>query len=74
MQYNLLSLVKGMKLEGGVTVEKAIETDSILATKIDGAVKGAQIVMSGWSNDDGCVVSLKLSKGALKAAGLQIAE
>ena len=73
-QYNMLSLIKGVKLEGGVTVEKAIETDSILATKINEVIKGAQIVRSGWSNDDGCVVSLKLSKDALKTAGLQIAK
>lgn len=73
-QYNMLSLVKGVQLEGGVTVEKAIETDSVLATKIDGVIKGAQIVRSGWSNDDGCIVSLKLSKDALKATGLQIVE
>ncbi|MCX5784963.1 MAG: hypothetical protein NTX59_04695 [Elusimicrobia bacterium] len=73
-QYNMLSLVKGVKLEGGITVAKAIETDSVLATKINDVIKGAQIVRSGWSNDDGCVVSLKLSKDALKTAGLQIAQ
>ncbi|MBU2574666.1 MAG: hypothetical protein KKH28_11380, partial [Elusimicrobia bacterium] len=73
-QYNMLSLIKGVRLEGGITVEKAIETDSVLATKIAGVIKGAQIVRTGWAGDDGCIVSLKLSKDALKAAGLQIAE
>ncbi len=29
-QYNMLSVIKGVKLEGGITVEKAMETDSLL--------------------------------------------
>jgi hypothetical protein len=55
-------------------LEKAIETDSVLTTKIDGVIKGAQVVRTGWASDDGCIVSLKLSKDALRAAGLRIAE
>ncbi len=73
-QYNILSFVKGVQLEGGVSVAKAIETDSILATKINNVIKGAEIVRSSWSNDDGCVVVLRLSKTSLRAAGLKIAE
>ena len=72
-QYNMLSVVKGVKLEGGITVEKAIETDSMLATSIDAMIKGAQVVRSEWTADDGCVVVLQLSKKALKEAGLKIA-
>lgn len=71
-QYNMLSLVKGVQLEGGITVEKAIETDSLLATNIDAAIKGAQVVRSEWTADDGCVVVLRLSKKALKEMGLKI--
>jgi len=72
-QYNMLSLIKGVKLEGGITVEKAIETDSNLTTRIDAAIKGAQVVRSEWTADDGCVVILRLSKKALKEMGLKIA-
>lgn len=71
-QYNMLSMIKGLKLEGGIMVEKAIETDSALATTIDAVIKGAQVVRSEWTNDDGCVVVLRLSKEALKKAGLEI--
>jgi len=71
-QYNMLSVVKGVQLEGGITVEKAIETDSMLATSIDAAIKGAQVVRSEWTADDGCVVVLRLSKKALKEMGLKI--
>lgn len=73
-QYNMLSFVKGVSLEGGITVEKAIETDSVLATKIDAVIKGAQVVRTEWTADDGCVVVLRLSKKTLKDAGLKIAE
>ena len=73
-QYNMLSFVKGVQLEGGITVEKAIETDSVLATKIDAVIKGAQVVRTEWTSDDGCVVVLRLPKKALKDAGLKIAE
>jgi len=73
-QYNMLSFIKGVNLEGGITVEKAIETDSVLATKIDSVIKGAQVVRSEWTADDGCVVVLRLSKKALKEAGLKIVD
>lgn len=73
-QYNMLSIIKGVQLEGGITVEKAIETDSLLATKIDAVIKGAQVVRTEWTNDDGCVVVLRLPKTALKEMGLKLLE
>ncbi len=71
-QYNMLSVIKGVKLEGGITVEKAMETDSVLATSIDAVIKGAQVVRSEWTADDGCVVVLRLGKKALKDMGLKM--
>lgn len=71
-QYNMLSIIKGIKLEGGITVEKAIETDSVLSSKVDAEIKGAQVVRSEWTDDDGCVVTLRLSKKLLKRIGLNI--
>ncbi len=65
-QYEMLSMVKGIDLEGGIRVERAIETDSVLQTKIDAAIKGAEIVKSEWTNDDGCVVTLRLDKKRLQ--------
>ena len=73
-QYNMLSFIKGVNLEGGITVEKAIETDSVLATKIDAVIKGAQVVRTEWTSDDGCVIVLRLPKKALKEAGIKLAE
>jgi len=73
-QYNMLTFIKGVSLEGGITVEKAIETDSVLATKIDAVIKGAQVVRTEWTSDDGCIVVLRLPKKTLKEAGIKIAE
>jgi hypothetical protein len=65
-QYEMLSMIKGIELEGGIRVEKAIETDSVLQTKINEAIKGAEIVKSEWTNDDGCLVTLRLDKKRLQ--------
>ncbi len=65
-QYEMLSMVKGIDLEGGIRVERAIETDSVLQTKIDAAIKGAEIIKSEWTNDDGCLVTLRLDKKRLQ--------
>lgn len=65
-QYEMLSMIKGVDLEGGIRVEKAMETDSVLQTKIDAAIKGAEIIKSEWTNDDGCLVTLRLDKKRLQ--------
>ncbi len=73
-QYNMLTFIKGVALEGGITVEKALETDSVLATKINAVIKGAQVVRTEWTSDDGCVVVLRLPKKALKDSGIKIVD
>ena len=65
-QYEMLSMIKGIDLEGGIRVEKAVETDSVLQTKIEAAIKGAEIIKTEWTNDDGCVITLRLSKKRLQ--------
>ena len=61
-QYELLSMVKGVTLEGGVTVERAMEADSELSARVRDMVKGAEIVQSEFTSDNGCVVTLRLPK------------
>ena len=71
-QYEMLSYVKGVQLEGGITVEKAMETDSKLESYIKETIKSAEIVKSEWTNDDGCVVTLRLDKKKLEGTGLKL--
>lgn len=61
-QYEMLSLLKGVQLEGGHTVEKAIETDSKIETYLKEVIRGAEVVKNEWTSDDGCVVTLRLDK------------
>src|SRR5438477_12631547 len=49
-QYEMLSIVKGIQLEGGVTVQKAMETDSKLETTVKDTIRGATIVKNEWTN------------------------
>jgi hypothetical protein len=65
-QYELLSMVKGVALEGGVTVDRAMETDSSLETKIRQTIQGAEVVKSEFTADNGCVVTLRLPKSRLE--------
>ncbi|MBI4051617.1 MAG: hypothetical protein HY400_03840, partial [Elusimicrobia bacterium] len=64
-QYEILSMIKGLQLTGGITVERAIETDSNLRTSLDAEIKGAEIMKNEWTNDDGCLVTLRLYKKRL---------
>jgi hypothetical protein len=65
-QYELLSMVKGVTLSGGITVVQAIEKDSTLETRVRDAVRGAEIVKSEFTADNGCVVTLRLPKSRLE--------
>ncbi len=66
-QYEMLSIVKGIEVEGGITVQKAIETDSQLETKIKDSIRGAEVVRTEWTSDDGCVVTLRLDRKRLES-------
>lgn len=70
-QYEMLSLIKGVQLEGGITVQKAMETDSKIESYLKEMIKGAEIIKTEWTNDDGCVVTLRLDKKRLEGAGLK---
>lgn len=70
-QYEMLSIIKGIQLEGGITVQKAMETDSNIESHIKETIKGAEIVKNEWTKDDGCVVTLRLDKKRLESAGLK---
>jgi hypothetical protein len=61
-QYEMLSMVKGVTLEGGVSVQRALETDSSLEARVRDVIKGAEIVKSEYTADNGCVVTLRLAK------------
>lgn len=65
-QYELLSLLKGVELEGGVTVSQAMEKDSLLAARVKNSIRGAEVLKSEFTADGGCVVTLRLPKDRLE--------
>lgn len=65
-QYEMLAMVKGVNLEGGITVARAIETDSTLEAKLKETIKGAEVVKSEFTADNGCVVTIRLPKKRLE--------
>ncbi|MBI3553330.1 MAG: hypothetical protein HY077_12620 [Elusimicrobia bacterium] len=65
-QYELLSMVKGVELEGGVTVDRAIEKDSSLEARLKETIRGAEILKSEFTSDNGCVVTMRLPKNRLE--------
>lgn len=65
-QYEMLSMVKGVELEGGYTVSRAIEEDSSLESRIEATIMGAEILKSEFTTDNGCVVTMRLPKSRLE--------
>lgn len=65
-QYEMLSVVKGVEIEGGITVSRAMETDSMLKSHLEEVIRGAEIVSTRFTNDGGAVVILRLPKKRLK--------
>ncbi len=61
-QHELLSMLKGVGLSGSITVAQAMEQDSEITARLDETIRGARIVKSEFTSDDGCVVTLRLAK------------
>lgn len=64
-QYELLSMIKGVTLEGGVSVSQAMEDDSSLSAKVHDMLSGAEVRKTEFTSDGGCVVTLRLPKARL---------
>ena len=65
-QYEMLSMVKGVEIEGGITVSRAMEKDSTLEAKLKETIRGAEIVKTEFTKDDGAVVTLRVLKKRLE--------
>jgi len=65
-QYEMLSMVKGVMLEGGVTVQRALETDSSLEARVRDVIRGAEVLKTEYTGDNGCVVTIRLPKSRIE--------
>jgi len=64
-QYDLVGRIKGVKIEGGVTIQKAMETDSKISAVVNDSIMGAETTKTEWTADDGCVVTMRVDKEKL---------
>lgn len=64
-QYDLVGRVKGVKIEGGITIQKAMETDSKINALVNDSILGAEVSKTEWTADDGCVITMRLDKEKL---------
>ena len=72
-QYQLVAKLKGVTVEGGITIEKAMETNSKITASVNAMIKGAEITKIEWTNDDGCVATVRLNKKVVeKELGLKM--
>ncbi len=72
-QYRLVGIIKGVKITGGITIEKAMETNSKIQASVDDSVRGATTTKTEWTSDDGCTVTMRLDKeGLAKQLGVTI--
>ncbi len=65
-QYEMLAMVRGVELEGGIAVDRAMESDSTLETRLKETIRGAEILKSEFTADNGCGVTLRLPKHRLE--------
>lgn len=59
-QRNLLEIVKGVQVTGETTVNDMIATSDFIYTKVDGIIKGAQIVGEPIEKDGGIEVKMRV--------------
>jgi len=58
----LLAMIKGAELESGQTVEQSLMANQVMTEKLKHTIKGAEIVKTEFTNDDGAVVTMRLPK------------
>lgn len=65
-RYELLALIQGVKLEGGVTVSQLMEKDSLIREIANEVVSGGEEALVEWLPDGGCVVTLELRRSKVE--------
>jgi len=72
-QYQLVAKLKAVQIEGGITIEQAMDTNPRISAMVNNLVRDAEITTMEWTNDDGCVVTARISKSAIeKGLGLKL--
>ena len=62
----MLAYLKGQQIDATTTVEQAITTDQRIQGVVSNTLRGAEVIKREWTNDDGCVVTIRLNKRKFK--------
>jgi len=66
--------IKGAGIIANVRVKDAISQDSTIETKVNGVVRGSEIVTTEYTEDDGCTVVLKIPRDKLQQMNVEFPE
>ncbi|MDD2774028.1 MAG: hypothetical protein PHP45_10085 [Elusimicrobiales bacterium] len=66
--------VAGLGVMASVRVKDAVSQDSTLETKVNAAVRGAEIFSSEYTGDDGCTVIVRIPRARLRELGIEFPE
>lgn len=65
-RFELLAVIKGVKLEGGVSISQLMDTSSVVREIANDLVKGGEEVQTEWTASDDCVVTLELKRSTVE--------
>ena len=62
----MLAYLKGQTIDANTTVEQAVTTNQKIQGIVQQTLRGAMVVKREWTNDDGCVLTIRLDKKKFK--------
>ena len=62
----MLAYLKGQAIDANTTVEQAVTTNQTIQGIVQQTLRGAALIKREWTNDDGCVLTLRLDKKKFK--------
>ena len=62
----MLSYLKGQQIDANTTVQQAVTTNQTINGLVQQTLRGAMVVKREWTNDDGCLMTLRLDKKKFK--------
>ena len=62
----MLAYLKGQSIDANTTVEQAVTSNQKIQGIVQQTLRGAMVVKREWTNDDGCVLTLRLDKKKFK--------
>lgn len=65
-RYELLQIIKGLKVTGGLTIGQLSQTDGEIKEAADRIMAGAEEEQTEFTSDGGCVVLLRLDRSKVE--------